>query len=91
VKITTTPGARKEFDEALAYYEREAGIGLKFMLSYEEALRRIRDFPEAWTALGKNHRRCLLKRFPYEIVYQIQKHRIVVLGVLNTESKPRKW
>jgi hypothetical protein len=91
VRLVISATANAELENAIAYYEREAGLGGDFILEYEDALERILAFPLAWTPLGRSYRRFVLKRFPYQIVFRVSKNRIHVVGVVNTESAPRKW
>ena len=63
--------AQQELDEAISYYNGQvAGLGDAFLLEAVAAIESIRRFPEGWHPLGKNIRRCRLRRFPYGLIYQ---------------------
>jgi len=65
VKIAIHAEARDEFFRAIEYYENQnKGLGIEFIAKIEEAIARIVDFPYAWSRLGQNLRKCLLKKFP---------------------------
>ena len=58
-----------EVSQAAEFYEeRVAGLGADFLDEVDAAIDRILQFPEAWGRLGRNYRRCSLRRFPYLII-----------------------
>jgi hypothetical protein len=62
--------AKVELDDAVEYYYREkAGLGYEFLWEVLFAIDRIKQFPQAWQPFHENTRRCLLRRFPYGIIY----------------------
>jgi len=52
---------------------------------------RINEFPEAWQFFESNTRRCLLRRFPYGIVYSIENDSILIVAVANLHRGPEYW
>jgi plasmid stabilization system protein ParE len=36
-------------------------------------------------------RRTLIRRFPYQIFFILEKNRIVVLAVFHTKRRPKRW
>ncbi len=38
-----------------------------FRSEVRSTIERIKQFPEAWCALGENTRRCRMRRFPYGV------------------------
>jgi len=84
--------AQQEFDEAVEYYnDEESGLGDRFLLEVIDSLQRIKQFPEAWHSYTSNSRRCLTRRFPYSIVYQIFESEILVVAVAHLHRKPGYW
>ena len=62
--------AQQELDESVIHYDDESpGLGNAFLLETLAAIERIRKFPDAWHPLGKEIRRCRLRRFPYGLIY----------------------
>jgi len=81
--------AQAEFDEAVAYYNSQLpGLGDDFLAQVLKALDRIKQFPKAWHPYTKNTRRCLVRRFPYGVVYQILKDEILIVAIQNLHRKP---
>ena len=55
--------AEREFDIAVEYYEGcRPGLGLEFAAEVYAAIKRIAEYPEAWTPISRNTRRCLVNR-----------------------------
>ena len=84
--------AEAEFIEHVAYYEEEReGLGLEFAHEVFAAINRIVRFPAAWSPYSNRSRRCLLRRFPFGIVYQIIDEEIVIFAVMQLNRKPGYW
>ncbi|EKD90013.1 MAG: hypothetical protein ACD_32C00090G0002, partial [uncultured bacterium] len=41
--------------------------------------------------LSKNTRRCILFRFPYGVIYQILKDKIIIIAIMQLNKKPMYW
>ena len=86
------PEAEDEFFEAIEYYEEcRAGLGYDFSKEVYSAIDRLLDFPDAWQITDNNIRRCLIKRFPFGIVYSYDNDDIKILAVMNLHKKPEYW
>lgn len=84
--------AQKELDETVEYYNAELpGLGDQFLLEALVTFERIRQFPKAWHPYTENSRRCLTRRFPYGIVYQICESEILVIAVAHMRREPMYW
>lgn len=66
------PEAEAEFYDAVSYFNEQAdGLGNNFAREVFSTISRIVSLPEAWHPLADNIRRCLCKRFPYGLIYEI--------------------
>jgi plasmid stabilization system protein ParE len=84
--------AKIEFKEAVHYYNNQReGLGFEFGREFKDALLRVVQFPEAWPPFSPRTRRCLLKRFPYAVLYQIRDTRIIVIAVMHMSRNPKTW
>ncbi len=86
--------AEAEFHNAVAYYENcRPGLGLRFAKEVLNTINRIIEFPEAWSALSSNTRRCLLNRFPYGIIYRIRQKSeyLEIIAVADLRRRPDYW
>ena len=92
MKYSFHPSAQAELDEAVDYYEEcRLGLGLEFTKEFYSTIYRIIQFPEAWSPLSRNTRRCLTNRFPYGIIYQILNDEIVIIAVMQLNRRPGYW
>ncbi|MBM3333096.1 type II toxin-antitoxin system RelE/ParE family toxin, partial [Candidatus Sumerlaeota bacterium] len=57
----------------------------------DEGLDRIGEFPLLWPIYEGEYRRCLLKRFPYGLIYRIETERIYVMAVAHLHREPGYW
>ena len=65
------PEADVELGEASLFYEsRMPGLGKAFAAEVESTISFIREFPEAGAPVGTTHRRAIVARFPYSVVYR---------------------
>jgi plasmid stabilization system protein ParE len=84
--------AEIELDEAIHWYDLQSpGLGDAFLIEILAAARRITLYPEAWHPLGEGIRRCRLTRFPYALIYTINKNDILVLAVAHLHRQPDYW
>ena len=86
------PEAEAEFDRAVEHYEqRQSMLGLEFAEEVYAAIARIIQYPDAWTLLSKNSRRCLVNRFPYGVIYQVKFSAIRIIAVAHLNRRPGYW
>ena len=92
MKIEILEIARLEFRTAKEFYELEqSGLGVRFEKEIRQALLRIQQYPKAWSSERKEIRRYFVHRFPYKILYSIQKEIIVILAFAHLHRKPDYW
>jgi toxin ParE1/3/4 len=91
--LTAHADVWREFDEAAEYYERQrAGLGRRFRLAVEEAFDRIRRQPRRYPLLpGSDHRKCLVAKFPYKVVFVDRDDDVWVVAVAHHKRKPGYW
>jgi plasmid stabilization system protein ParE len=86
------PEAKAELDGAVDYYHAcQAELGLDFAREVYAAIQSILAYPEAWTRLSKNTRRCLVHRFPYGVIYQITGGTILIIAIMQLNRRPGYW
>ena len=84
--------AEAEFDRAVEYYEdAQSGLGMEFAQKVYSAITRVIQFPEAWSPMSKNTRRCLVSRFPFGIIYQVKSNCIRIIAVADLRRRPNYW
>ena len=92
MKIEFLPVAKLELDDAVAYYDLELkGLGSRFKLEVKTSLKRIAVFPKAWTLIKPDIRRCIMHKFPYNILYAIEEDTILIIAVAHHHRNPEYW
>ena len=84
--------AQQELDDAVAWYnEQAAGLGQEFLDELDRVVRRAVTFPMSCPEIEPGVRRCLLARFPYGLIYGVDRKTLVVVAVAHLHRKPRYW
>ncbi len=92
MKIEFLDIAQVELDEAIQYYEFEQkDLGKRFLKEIKVAILRIKTFPFSCQLISENSRQCLVKSFPFSIIYQIRDEGILILSVSHQHRKPYHW
>jgi len=92
MKILINSTAEREFKEAVKHYNRELpGLGFEFALEITNTVERIKKNPEAWAKLSNRSRRCIAKRFPFGIIYQICANCIIIVSIMHLHRHPDSW
>ena len=84
--------AQQEVDEAVVWFEeRAAGKGVDFLDELDRIVRLIKSYPFASTQIDREIRRRLFARFPYSLIYGIDRNTIVVVAVAHSRRAPHYW
>ncbi len=84
--------AEDELHGAFEYYEyQQKDLGYRLVDEVYKAIELIKLFPKGWSSMSQNTRRCLVKSFPYGIIYQIRGDKILVVAIANLHRKPDYW
>ncbi|HEX6986059.1 MAG TPA: hypothetical protein VF170_11825 [Planctomycetaceae bacterium] len=83
-------------EAALRYEDREPGLGNDFLAELERAFGSIRRDPGSLPRLedysGPHEiRRCMLRRFPYAVVFLDRPGEALVVAVAHTRRRPLYW
>ncbi len=90
--VTFDPAARHELFEAADFYDlQRPGLGSEFLDEVQAAVARVAAHPEsAPVALGQT-RKLVLVRFPYSIMYWLDRSGVVVSAVAHNSRRPFYW
>ncbi len=92
MKVIFSKLAKQELYDAINYFEIEfKGLGNQFKEEVKKAVKRISDYPEAWSVVKDDIRKCLLHKFPYKLLYSIEKDHIFIIAVAHLHRKPDYW
>ncbi|MFP7755655.1 type II toxin-antitoxin system RelE/ParE family toxin [Thermodesulfobacteriota bacterium B35] len=92
MKVIFTRIAERELEDSVRYYELEhSGLGKKFKGEVRKAVKRIVDYPRAWSVERGEVRKCILHKFPYKLLYSIEPDHILIIAVAHQHRKPDYW
>ncbi|MFH0771725.1 MAG: type II toxin-antitoxin system RelE/ParE family toxin [Candidatus Omnitrophota bacterium] len=92
MKIQILRIAYQELLEAKEFYEIEqSGLGARFEKEIKHSLLRIKQYPSVWPAESKEIRRHFVHKFPYKVLYSVQKGGIIILAFAHLHRKPNYW
>jgi hypothetical protein len=89
--------ARLEAVEAAIWYDdRRLGLGSEFLVEFQAAIDRVRQRPRELSRLEAysgphDIRRCLLRRFPYLVIFVYRPDETVVIAVSHARRHPLYW
>jgi hypothetical protein len=90
LKARFITSASLELDEAVTYYEDQLpGLGYRFYKEISASIERILFMPEAWPKVGGRTRRCMLKGFPYALLFVQEQKEILVTAVAHLHRDPK--
>jgi toxin ParE1/3/4 len=86
------PEALNEYAEAVQYYkDQRFEVAQAFINAIEDTIYRIREFPNRYSAIDDDIRRCMARRFPYGILYVVEQDYILILAVMHCSREPGYW
>ena len=86
------PEAREEFLAAVDFYnESVPGLGGAFAAEVRAAVELIEAFPKTWPEVAYEIHRCLVNRFPYALLYAVEKDLVMIYAVMHTKRNPDYW
>jgi toxin ParE1/3/4 len=84
--------AAQELTVAAAYYEsQQPTLGRRFLLSVHDAVERIVLNPQLYPKVFLDVRRCLVRTFPFGVIFREIRGTIVVLAIMHLHRDPDYW
>ena len=91
-RVRFHPEAEAELMSAAAWYEaQEDGLGRRFLVSTQDALNRVQLKPSLYPTVDGGVRRCLIKVFPYGVVFRVLPDVIQVIAIMHLSRDPNYW
>ena len=86
------PTASRELNEAADFYDLErTGLGTEFLDAVEAALFVVVDNPAGFPLKFGETRKCVVRRFPYSIMYWFDDTTVYVSAVAHHKRRPGCW
>lgn len=84
--------ASRELLDARDYYDDLVyRLGEKFVIEVERCLNVIKANPLAYPSIKQNVRKAVVIKFPFSILYRVEKNNIYILAVMHQKRKPKYW
>ncbi|MEM1228851.1 MAG: type II toxin-antitoxin system RelE/ParE family toxin [Planctomycetota bacterium] len=92
IRVDIHPSALVEFNEADDWYEqKDQQTAARFRETIYKTLERIGRVPLEFPVLEEPIRRCVVRGFPYVILFQQAGSRPLVVAIAHTRQKPGYW
>lgn len=90
--VTFVDAAAEELREVVSFLRRQApGRDDRFLMELGDAVERLTENPYVGPLVGIEVRRIGLRRFPYNVVYEVRGQEIYVLAVAHQRRDPGYW
>jgi len=84
--------AGRELLDARDYYDDLVyRLGEKFVIEVERCLNVIKTNPLAYPVVKENVRKSVVIKFPFSILYRLEKDNIYILAVMHQKRNPKYW
>jgi plasmid stabilization system protein ParE len=92
MKIVFHPEAREELMESARFFEEKTpGLGWDLITAVEQAAHRLTKFPELGAVERGNIRKCLVRGFPFTLLYEVNPDYIFIAAVMHQHRSPGYW
>lgn len=92
MKVIFDKLASEELNDACEYYELQVvGLGGKFREEIKRGLRSIKRFPEIGSTERGDIKRYILHKFPFKILYSLEKEYIYIIAIAHMHREPSYW
>ena len=92
MNLALHPAAVAEVQNAYDYYlEKDPTVAEDFLTLLDRSLELLTKLPERYPTSNHGTRRMLLKRFPYQLIYQVREDEILILAVAHSRNRPFYW
>lgn len=93
-KVIISDSAKTDIKENAKWYNKQqGGLGKRFTQSIKECVKIIQLQPESFQIRYKNNRAGISDKFPYLIIYNVNKDNktISIIAVFHSSQNPEKW
>ncbi|MEQ1696927.1 MAG: type II toxin-antitoxin system RelE/ParE family toxin [Hyphomicrobiaceae bacterium] len=94
MKVVYLPEAEQELTDAAISLAESSGsieIGERILQEAMFTEQRIAERPNSWPRAGSKFRRCLLSRFPYQIIYRVEGDSVRIYAFAHVKRRPGYW
>jgi plasmid stabilization system protein ParE len=86
------PEAILEFEEAVLFYkQRSRTLGQRFACEIKTTIAKLATTPERWRVVEQDVRRCVVRVFPYAVLYTIESDYVLIVAIAHGKRRPGYW
>ena len=86
------PAAEADYQAALTWYlALNPRVANRFEDTLAKALQGIADNPDLYGLIDDRHRQCILRQFPYSLIYRMEKGDVLVVAVAHSRRSSSYW
>ncbi len=92
MRVEFHPEAEDEFAEAAQFYkQRGHTLGQRFARELWSTIDRVVATPERWRVIEGDVRKCVVRVFPYGVLYTIEADFILIVAIAHGKRQPGYW
>ena len=93
MNVSFNPAAKQEFAETAGWYAEKAGErrATDFRNEIMRSLKLIAEHPNLGSPAAWKTRSLVVHRYPYSVIYRIEKNSLRVLAIANQSRRPEYW
>mgnify|MGYP001412647194 CR=1 FL=1 len=92
MKVRFLYEADVEFRESARYYEDKApGLGIAFIAEVHRVAAVVASQPGIGSPVDDELRKFILRRFPYNVIYAVERDEVVITAVAHHKRRPFYW
>jgi toxin ParE1/3/4 len=92
VKSRLTPEAELDLIEAIRWYdERDQELGDDFLRRVYRCIASVERNPRLFPIVHRQMRRALVRRFPFQLLYEIESEEIIIYAIFHSSRDPETW
>ena len=86
------PEAEIDLDEVMGWYKQfDSRLTNDFLIKLDSAIQEIQNHPFHFQKIFKNYRKLNLTRFPFKIIYRVEKQSIIVVAIGHHKRRANYW
>ena len=90
--VAITSAAERDFTDSLCWYaERSQRAAEGFEAEFDRTLASIGADPQRFPHCDQRHRFCLMRRYPFQVIYREQADQVVIVAVAHAKREPGYW
>ena len=93
MRLTIAPAALDELHSATAFYtaRADAQLGQAFAAEFERVTSLLLNNPKLGRVFRSNKRRFVMRRFPYNVIYQVAPDELRIIAISHQSRRPGYW